>query len=67
MKEKVARRIWGVMAWNAGINPTIDGRPITYDNGPIWLRSFCRSVADIAIEEIDTITSQSNGTPNGVR
>jgi len=50
LKEKIARRIWGLVSWNGGLNPTTDGIPVTFDDDISGLRPFCRTLAGVAVE-----------------
>lgn len=52
LREKLARRFWGLIAWNAGLNPTTDGIPITFDDDSGGLRALCRTLSDIALKTI---------------
>lgn len=52
LKEGLARRFWGLIAWNSGINPTTDGVPITFDDDKGGHRAFCKTLASVAVEYI---------------
>lgn len=50
IKDDLARRFWGLVAWNADVNPTTDGGPITFDQGPPGIRALCKTLAGIALQ-----------------
>lgn len=52
LMDRVARKLWGLVACEAEINPTTEGKPVTYDDGGIPYRALCRTLATIAIEEV---------------
>ena len=57
-KDRVAKRLWGLVAWNNGINPTTDGVPITMADDTVGIRPYCKTLAQIALEEADKINKE---------
>ena len=51
--EKLARRLWSIVAWDRGINPTMSGKPTTYDQGDSSTRAHCKTLSMFAIEEFE--------------
>ena len=60
-KDYLARRFWGIISWNAGVNPITSGEPVTFDEGPLELKALCKTLAGIALQEIQKIGETNYG------
>lgn len=65
INQKIAERMWKFISWEKGINPSLDGLPVTYENAPLVYRAFCRALAWTVMEELGIIEPGGGDTNLG--